>query len=86
MSFAAKMVIHYLLRDRDNMCKYILTYNTNPIEYFNNNTEIEYFLIAHNIKYRYAFADSYQRGPILYYEFLNNKYRIIPINKGKKIL
>lgn len=65
-------------------CKYVLTYGFDPIEYFNDDFELEYFLNIHEIEHGVAFEDDPIHGPIPYYTFSDSNYHIVDLLEEKE--
>ena len=65
-------------------CRYVLTYDIDPIEYFNEDWELDYFLNIHEIPHGTAFEDNPVHGPIPYYIFPDSNYHIIDLWEEKE--
>ena len=72
-------------KNRGSMdCRYVLSYDTDPIEYFNDNTELEYFLAIHEIEHYTEWEETEDYGPVPYYAFSDNNYHIVDLEEEKE--
>lgn len=85
MYFSVPMVIHFSLENRGIMdCRYVLSYDVDPIEYFNDGSELEYFLAIHNIEHGLVFEDDPKYGLVQYYAFSDPNYHIVDLWKEEE--
>ena len=65
-------------------CKYVISYKNDPVEYFNDSTELDYFLAIHCIEHGIAFEFDPKCGLRSYYTFADKNYRIVDLETNEE--